>query len=141
MNKNIKILLGVLGLGDLAYFIYKKQAKPTQGDNQNAPTPENTNQTTSNTQNTTPQISGSTPKITIPRYPSGVKEGDIISTGFAGSRIFLLKDGKKNSVIGYNKEIQGKPNYVAYNLLNEVPFGDVITYDGKGNLVSVEKVK
>ena len=135
MNKNIKILLGVLGLGALAYFIYKKQAKSTKGDNQNAPTP----QTTSGTQNTTPQVGESTPKITIPRYPSGVKEGDIIATGFGGFRIFQLKDGKKNSIIGYNKEIQGKPNYVNNNLLNEVPFGDIITYDGKGNLVSVEK--
>lgn len=137
MNKNIKILLGVLGLGGLAYFIYKKQAKPTKGDNQNAPTP----QTTGGTQNTIPQVVESTPKITIPRYPSGVKEGDIITTGFPGFRILQLKDGKKNTIIGYNKEIQGKPNYVANNLLNEVPFGDIITYDGKGNLVSVEKRK
>jgi hypothetical protein len=129
----------VLGLGALAYFIFKPKA--TQGGNQNAPTPEDRNQTTSDTQSKNPQIGGSTPKTTIPKYPSGVKEGDIISTGFAGSRIFLLKDGKKNTILGYNKEIQGKPNYVAYNLLNEVPFGDVITYDGKGNLVSVEKVK
>jgi hypothetical protein len=82
MNRNTKILLGVLGLGALAYFIFKPKAKLSKNTPPN--TPKNTPPNTYNLPIT---------------YPDGYKEGDYVLFKLKIGKgeipfIYLLKGGK-----------------------------------------------
>jgi len=118
MNRNTKILLGVLGLGALAYFIFKPKVTLPQKTKPSTP----------------PFTPPFTPPILPLKYPSGHKEGDFVKVARNGI-VFLLKDGKAYPIQGFNPAIQGQPKDIGYSEVYSLPIGEMISYDAYGKII------
>ena len=119
MNRNTKILLGVLGLGALAYFIFKPKSTLAQKTKPSTP----------------PFTPPFTPPILPSKYPSGYKEGDYVKASRNGI-IFLLKDGKAYPIQNFNPTIHGQSKDIPYELIYSLPIGEMIAYDNYGKIIT-----
>jgi hypothetical protein len=113
MEKNTKLIIGVVGLGGLGYYLYKKGFFGKK-------------------QATMPNAAITPTKTTLaPTYPSGFSENDYVKNPSGDGTVFMLKRGQKLPItyawwMANAKNDWDSVKMMSAPLLMDIPTGTVL---------------
>jgi hypothetical protein len=113
MEKNTKLIIGVVGLGGLGYYLYKKGFFGKK-------------------QATMPNSAIDSTKTTLaPTYPSGFSENDYVRNPSGDGTVFMLKRGQKLPItyawwMANAKNDWDSVKEMSAQLLMDIPTGTVL---------------